>query len=467
MPVYVKKYKGNNYFQTRLFVDSLTLDKIPVDGLPVFRFETEDPVGIGSYRGGEFDLAISLLQPDKSQAGKTIKEFFLGEERDCYYLVILAIGSQCFSGIARQEQISADFTYSQNRYELRLTCKDMLIEFRNRCSAIALASLQISNGENLTFEEYILRHLGGIAGDVLLINLPEGTYLQRLQPYGNPAGCWVYGDFYNFITGKENISRWEAWKEFCKGVGMNFEMNVNMESVSLNEPEFIFNLFFIKDLENAEPVTVDVIEHREITSPPRMEWLYLRYRSLILSGVDYSSGIFFNGTDFYDSDSDNANNRLFPACALTMNNKVLRYIDENQITQKTVLRDVDFSELELKMYHYDLSTGGGFQKLYSLEEADGGGIAYSRILNCWTGQGFVIDRYDFKPVQRFTVSNYLRYLKSLNRTIDLDLRLNKNSLLRNWKIIRLSGQEFNKYYLRTLRNINLDKMTLSIECSKI
>ena len=205
MPVYIKKYSGNNYFHERLFTDRLELNYIPSDGLPVFRFETEDSAGVGTYRAGDFDLKISLLQTERSQAGKSIKEFFLGEQRDFYYLVIIKIGSQSFSGICQQSQIFADYTYTQNKFEIKLTCKDILIEWAKRCDTVANSTINFANGEQLTFEEYIIRHFSGLTSDTVLINLPGKSYLERLRElYSNIQWCYALGDYRNFITGQDN-----------------------------------------------------------------------------------------------------------------------------------------------------------------------------------------------------------------------------------------------------------------------
>jgi hypothetical protein len=68
MPVYIKKYRGGNYFQSRTYIDTMTINQIPADGFPVFRFETEDPSAIGSYRGGDFDLRYRCFSPKGTQA---------------------------------------------------------------------------------------------------------------------------------------------------------------------------------------------------------------------------------------------------------------------------------------------------------------------------------------------------------------------------------------------------------------
>lgn len=464
MPVYIKKYRGNNYFQSRNFIDKITIERIPADGFPVFRFETEDQTTIGSYRGGDFDLAVSMLQPETSQLGKSVKDFFLGPERDFYYLVIIVIGNQTFSGIAQQSQIAADYTYSQNKYEIRITCKDMLIEWSKRCSAVAINTIIFNNGEQLSFENYMQRHFSGLTSEIVIIKMPEKSYLDRLRElYSNIQWCYALGDYFNFITGKESISRWESFKQLALGMGFNFEMYVRPGSEAGNEPEFIFNMFFIQDLLNEDPIEIDIIEHKEITTVPKLEWLFLKARHFVLSEGQYAQGILFNSSLSYQADTDNAGNLLYPTFFLALNDRLLSHIDQNQLTDKTVIRDVDFIELELKQYYYDVSTGALIGKLFPLDEALAGGMAYSRIFNCARAHSFP-DFYDYMPIQENLMLNYKRYLRGSQKLLHLKVILDKVNIFKLWKqlYVRIEGNE-ELYYISAIRNFNIQEHTVEIE----
>jgi len=405
MPVYINKYAGNNYFQSRQLVDKLVLNTLPADGLPVFRYETEDQLEPGSFRSGDFDIKISLLQQETSQLrGLGIRDFFLSDEGDFYYLVILKPGESSFCGIAKQSQLSADYTYNQNRYDITLTCKDILIEWSRRCDAVANSTIQFANGEQLTFESYMQRHFDGLTSGIVTVKTPLKKYVERLRElYSNIQWCYALGDYRNFITGQENISRWETFKELAKGLGFNFEMYVNAGTEEMSEPEFIFNIFFLADLAAETPLQLEVIEHKEIITPPKLEWLYLKYRSFSLSEAEYSDGIFFSSNMHYGSDTDHGDGvTLYPTCAMTLGGRLLSYINENNITEKTVVRGIDFRELELKQYGYNLNTGRPIGKLYPLNESRGGGMAYARIFNCARYHSNIQDLYDFIPIQENT-----------------------------------------------------------------
>lgn len=465
MPVYINKYRGNNYFSERIFADSIKLDHIPAEGLPVFRFETEDPAVPGSYRAGDFDLVVSLLQSEISAGGKSIRDFFLGEERDFYYLVILKISGMTFSGFARQSQVNADYTFTQNKWHVKLTCKDVLMEWANRCEAASNATINFANGEQLTFEEYIPRHFAGLTSTVVLIELPQKTYLERLRElYPNIQYCYALGDYRNFITGQDNISRWETFKELAKGLGFNFEMYVNEGTETTSEPEFIFKIFFISDLLEAEAIEPEIIEMSESISPPRLNWLFLKYRSIVFSEGEYSDGIFFSTDELYQSDTNHGDGvTLYPSCVLTFRGKALSYINENQVTEKMVMRDVDFTELPLKLYHYDLSTGAPIGKLYPLNEALGGGIAYARIFNCITGSGTIIDHYNFKPNQEITENIYSKFINYSLSTINLKIKL-KNEL--DIKVSKLIKVYNNFYSISEINYYDVENSFMEIKCIK-
>lgn len=466
MPVYIKKYRGGNYFNDREFIDSLTLNYIPSDGLPVFRFETEDAAGIGTYRAGDFDLNISLLQKEVSQNGNTIKDFFLGEERDFYYLVIIKTGAQCFTGITQQSQISADYTYSQNRWHVKLTCKDILIEWAKRCEASANSTINFANGEQLTFEEYLVRHFAGLTGSVVMIELPSKTYLERLRElYSNIQWCYALGDYRNFITGQENISRWETFKELAKGLGFNFEMFLNPGTEDLAEPEFIFKIFFITDLVNEPPVTLEIIEITESITAPRLEWLFLKYRSFVFAEAEYADGIFFSKDGSYGSDTNHGDGTtLYPTCAVTFHNKLLSYINENQVTEKSVVRDIDFTEMPLKQYRYDFNANVPIGKLYPLDEALGGGMAYSRIFNCARIHGSEQDLYDYTPVHENAILQYSKLIKNSITKYNLTICLNSIPTIKLWQNILLNNE---RYIINSATNISLNDNTMELEISKV
>lgn len=467
MSVYIKKYQGNNYFKEREFVDSLKLEHIPSDGLPIFRFETEDSAGIGTYRAGDFDLNISLLQKDASITGKSIREFFFGEDSDIYYLVIIKIGGQSFTGVAQQSQIYADYTYTQNKFGIKLTCKDILIEWAKRCDTVPNATINFANGEQLTFEEYIIRHFSGITSSVVLINLPEKTYLNRLKElYSNIQWCYALGDYRNFITGQENISRWETFKELAKGLGFNFEMYLNSGSEVYNEPEFIFNIFFISDLVNETPITPEIIEYSETITAPRLEWLFLKYRSFTMPEAEYADGIFFNQTEKYGTDTNHGDGEtIYPTCAITFQNKVLNYINSNQVTEKTILKDIDFAEMPLKQYNYDFTSGRPIGKLFPLDESLHGGMSYSRIFNCARVHGAIGDLFDFIPIQENAILNFKRFLKGSNFEVVMKIRKVANNNISLWKLIELST---NKYFIiNSIQEINLTENYLIIGLSKV
>lgn len=465
MPVYINKYRGNNYFSERVFADSIKLDHIPAEGLPVFRFETEDPAVPGSYRAGDFDLVVSLLQSEISAGGKSIRDFFLGEERDFYYLVILKISGMTFSGFARQSQVNADYTFTQNKWQVKLTCKDVLMEWAKRCEAASNATINFANGEQLTFEEYIPRHFAGLTSTVVLIELPQKTYLERLRElYPNIQYCYALGDYRNFITGQDNISRWETFKELAKGLGFNFEMYVNEGTETTSEPEFIFKIFFISDLLEVEAIEPEIIEMSESISPPRLNWLFLKYRSIVFSEGEYSDGIFFSKDEVFQSDTNHGDGvTLYPSCVLTFRGKSLSYINENQITEKRIIRDVDFTELPLKLYHYDFNINVPIGKLYPLNEALGGGIAYARIFNCARVHNNEPDVYDYIPIQENSIIQYINTLYTNKLDLNIKIKLIENISLTKWNKIKINNYS---YITNALFNISLTNNIIDLQISR-
>lgn len=463
MPVYINKYEGNNYFQNRQIVDRLILDSLPADGLPVFRYETGDQSEPGNFRSGDFDLKISLLQQETSLLrGLNIRDFFLSEEGNFYYLVILKPGESSFCAVAKQSQVSADYTYNQNRYDITLTCKDILIEWSRRCDAVPNSTIQFANGEQLSFESYLQRHFEGLTEGIVTVKTPVKKYVERLRElYSNIQWCYALGDYRNFITGQEQFSRWETFKELAKGLGFNFEMFVNPGTEGLSEPEFIFNIFFLTDLALETPLQLEVIEHKEIISPPKLEWLYLKYRSFTFNEAEYTDGIFFSSTEQYGSDTDHGDGEtLYPTCALTMGSRLLSCINANGNTEKTVVRGTDFRELELKQYGYNFNSGMPIGKLFPLNEARSGGVSYARIFNCSRFHNGIGDLYDFIPIQENTISNYKKYIKNCSFSKRIRAHLSGQTILPLWKTISIDGEFSN--YICEIEEINLKNNEITV-----
>lgn len=480
MEFIIHKYKGSNYFNSdTTYIDKIVFTEMYKEGFPIFSYDSKDISGIAIYKAGEFDLTISLLQTNKSVNGLSIKDFFLGSDRDYMYLINVFIGSQKFSGIAYGSDVRADFTYPQNKNEVTIAFKDILQEWKAKCEKVTLSTLHINNGDILTFEQYVIKHFSGLTGSKVLISAPVSkTYLQRLQEFNGvgglpPAGVWFYGDYFNFITGKDYISRWETWMEFVKGIGCNFKMEVNGFSANElpNEPEYQFQIFFVDDLESETPATIQMIEHREFTTIRRLKWLYLRYRSLVLDGVDYSSGIVFSQGRSYYSDADNAGNHLYPALLLQFDGKILSY--DNGVSGEIILtRDIDFNELELKQYNYSFTPGIPIGKLYPLDEADGGGMAYSQCMMALTANQPPptrdFDRYNHIPVNRYAIKNYRRYLDSIQKAKEFKVIFNDTTNIKLWKTIQINDFGVNElYYISSISNIDLQNETADIECIKI
>jgi hypothetical protein len=467
MPVYIKKYTGDNYFRNRNYVDSIVISSLPADSLPRFGYETENNAAIGQYRAGDFDLRLSLTQSETSVLGLSIKDFLLGTDRDYYLLVIVVVGNQAYSGKVEAGNITGDYNYHSDGMYVTMICKDILLEWAARCGMVPNSTINWGSGTLYTFEEYMFMHFAGITSDVVLLNLPATSYLARLQPYGAPGECFAFLDFFEFITNQINISRWETFKQLALGMGFNFEMYLNPGTEVLNEPEFIFNIFFQSDLASETPITLDVLSHNDFTTAKRLEWLYFRYRYFTLSGVDYSQGILVNSdTEFYTDTDHNNGATLYPAILITLNGKLISVTNSTGGAIKQVINDVDCKEFELRNYTYDLSSGGAPGKLYPLDEdgVTGGGMAYCHIFHTTINPS----RYDFNPIQRYAATQYRRYMKGLQKSKSLKVIFNDTTDIKLWKTTVLNdGAGDETYYISAVRNIDINNQTAEIELVKL
>jgi hypothetical protein len=477
--VFIKKFQGTNYFYDRVFIDSIILKNLSSEGFPIFQWDTERPYSSGEKLGaatvGDFAIRIYLNMPEISQAGKTVKEFFVPVDdfEEYFYLVIVIWGEHEYSGIARQNNISGYFTYSKGDLHLDLWAFGVLKDFSDRVKRAALGTLDFRDGQIKTFEDYILFHFSGLTSGVVNISLPQTSYLSKLP--GNPAGCWAYGDFFNFIENKMNISRWEAFSELSRGIGFNFKMSLNPGTEVSSEPEFIFEIFFLDDLANTEPLRIDqVMKHEQTFQRPAGKWLYLQYRFFnlapLVGGEDtYANGIISSLDNSYDADADNGHDALFPAFIPTISGNLLNY-DEGNSALLQVYRETEFHEYALKQYPYNVHSGQPIGKLMppTEERVTSVGMAYAKIFNAATGVGTNIDRYNHKPIQRYAIKNYKRYIKGWVREKQIQVALNPKVPYKLWQSVVIDeGAGDILYFINAIRDVDFVNYTCELRLSKL
>lgn len=471
--VWIKKYSGTNYFYNATFVDELKLDTL-LD-IPILNYDTENNLEeLGKRWLSDFDIKVSFLDGTLSRIGKTVTQFFRDNDDldDYFYSVSFKNDDDYFSGFTNPSNRKIDLNLKPDGLYAQLLCYEPLRHWIDRVSRAPLSSLDtiISNGDIFTFEEYLQTvHFAGLTSDKVIIRLPSQTYLQKLQPYGAPAGCWFYGDIYNFLTNRSKFSRWETFKELSKGLGFSYEMYISPETVELSSPEYIFNIFFLTDLQNETPIDITTaIAHEENGVPKSAKWLYMQYRQFEKSGIDYSNGIVASKDTSYDTDADNAGDVLYPSLLKTMDGLLLSY-DEGTGGLFSLYKDEEFLALDLKLYEYSHASGGAVAKLGDPNPNTNDGFtakfAYSYCFKAATGSGFVIDRYNHKPIQKFAVQNYKRYLRGYDTVKKIIVSGLEYDLI-GFKSYKPVTVESNDYYVSGAGNLNLKEKSLELELSR-
>ncbi len=72
----IKKYSGLNYFDRPELMDTIELDKVLIEGFPVYNEEFENKFDSFNVKVDDFNIVFSLMEDTLSDTGATIKDFF-------------------------------------------------------------------------------------------------------------------------------------------------------------------------------------------------------------------------------------------------------------------------------------------------------------------------------------------------------------------------------------------------------
>ncbi|NOS86772.1 MAG: hypothetical protein HOP31_16690 [Ignavibacteria bacterium] len=102
--------------------------------------------------------------------------------------------------------------------------------------------------------------------------------------------------------------------------------------------------------------------------------------------------------------------------------------------------------------------------MYPLDEALGGGIAYSRIFNCARVHGIDPDVYDFIPIQENAILNYNKFVRNSLLSISVIVKLDSDINYKLWEKLTISNQNF---LITAINYISLHDRKTELEIVKI
>jgi hypothetical protein len=235
-------------------------------GFPIFNEEyiKEDDVNV--IKSGDYDLKFSLLQNETSYLGRNIKEFLLPDD-DRNFLLLCSFE---FDGIERWgtvdiTSIKANYTVTQNRYDISFTVYGLLKEFIEGMKTIDLFQGEPpDNNDNIPFNDYLQWHFRNVQWLTIDNQLDLDTICRFPVKVSEHLRFSLW---YNGLN--QGYSIWEGLKSFSVGLGFVLRLE-NISTEILFNPYRIYPRFklvmFWRTLTGGSVKQVEVIEDEESNS---------------------------------------------------------------------------------------------------------------------------------------------------------------------------------------------------------
>lgn len=130
----IRKYeyqasRAKNYFSSPTFIDGITLNRILIEGFPIFNEEFVNEFDSFEYKASDYDLVFSRLDSTLTTSSQTL-EYFLSNELDNHCLVCkVTIGGKVFGGLIDINSIKFIDNLDSDGYKIKITIFSMAKEF--------------------------------------------------------------------------------------------------------------------------------------------------------------------------------------------------------------------------------------------------------------------------------------------------------------------------------------------------
>lgn len=257
MSIELRKYQYSedvkNYFaggtNRPTFVDKITLSQITIDGFPSYSEEFKNQFDNFNFTFGDFTIKFSLLQPETSYNGVTLKEF-LGEILNDHCIACkITLPNKVLTGFVDIESIWFNETYNQNRYDVQITCYHPEKEFKDLAEKRPETPAVWFRGINQYLENCHFWTSVPIQCNV------DTSYLDwenkvgfipslvRSDVYDNIWGWMIANNRLAFGGQTNEVTTWELFEDLCKFFGLVYKMDFDGERAD-NLWGFVFKVGF-------------------------------------------------------------------------------------------------------------------------------------------------------------------------------------------------------------------------------
>jgi len=229
----IRKYeyqadRAKNYFASPTFIDGISLDKILIEGFPIFNEEFANEFDSFEYKASDYDLVFSRLENTLTTNGDTL-ETFLSTDLDNHCLACkVTIGSKVFGGLIDVNSITFIDNLDSDGYKIKVT----IFSFAKEFALFAQGSPKAPQGYDLRFNKYIGTYEANFWRDV------DGRLIPAyITPFSGNLN-WVervgyepeiIRELWASLIDNNNVAGCSCWKLFedlCSAFGLIYKFEV-------------------------------------------------------------------------------------------------------------------------------------------------------------------------------------------------------------------------------------------------
>ena len=224
----IRKYeyqedRAKNYFASPTFIDGISLDKILVDGFPIFNEEFANQFDSFDLKASDYDLIFSRLEDTLTTNGQTL-ETFLSTELDNHCLACkVTIGDKTFGGLIDVNSITFIDNLDSDGYKIKITIFGWEKEFS---LAVQGKPAVLFGDINLVITQVLSFCIDGFAIDPFYKTFDQtnANFLSRVGY--NPV---IINELWSFIQSSDQFNDIVAWKLFedlCTSFGLIYKFDI-------------------------------------------------------------------------------------------------------------------------------------------------------------------------------------------------------------------------------------------------
>ena len=224
----IRKYeyqadRAKNYFASPTFIDGISLDKILIDGFPIFNEEFANQFDSFDLKASDYDLIFSRLEDTLTTNGQTL-ETFLSTELDNHCLACkVTIGDKTFGGLIDVNSITFIDNLDSDGYKIKITIFSLAKEYS---LATQGKPATLFGDINLVITQVLGFCVDGFAIDPFYRTFEQSNANFVTRAGYNPVIIRELWDFIRTTDAFNGINAWKLFEDLCASFGLIYKFDI-------------------------------------------------------------------------------------------------------------------------------------------------------------------------------------------------------------------------------------------------